>query len=175
MKLLVKRVSIVFIALITMNVTAMAQTKGDMAVGGNLLFGTGSNFTNIGIGGKFFYNITNPIRLAGELVFFTRKDYISMWDLSVYGHYLFPVADKITLYPSVGLGFNGTSYSSPDRYHNGVLILPATSNSSSDLALSLGGGIDYELSEKLILSGELRFKMRDGSRTNFVVGIAYKL
>ena len=150
-----------------MNVAAIAQTKGDMAVGGNLLFGTGNNYSSLGIGAKFFYNISDPIRLAGEFDFFPKKDRRSMWDFSAYGHYLFPVADKITLYPAVGFGLIGTS--GPSQENNTGF------RSSSDFVLSLGGGIDYELSPKLILSGELRFKTKDGSRTNFVAGLAYKL
>ncbi|MDR2564435.1 MAG: porin family protein [Prevotellaceae bacterium] len=173
MNLLFKRVAILLIAMVTMNVAASAQAKGDMAVGGNLLLGTGDN-SQIGIGAKFFYNVTEPIRLVGEFDFFPKKNNVSMWDLSVYGHYLFPVAEKITLYPSVGLGLLSASVSIPAVTVSGVTI-PAQSHSSSDFALSLGGGIDYELSSKLILSGELRFKIKNGSSSIIALGLAYRL
>ena len=155
----VKRVAIAIIAVVTMSVPAVAQQQGEMAAGGNLLLGTGNSFSNIGIGAKFFYNVTDPIRLAAEFDYFLEKDLMSMWDFSVYGHYLFPVADKLVAYPSVGLGMVGVSVGS---------------FSSSDFALSLGGGVDYELSPNLALNGELRYKIMDGSRLNIVVGVAYK-
>ena len=164
--ILIRRIAIAFIAMATMNATAIAQKKGDMAAGGNLLIGTGNSYTNLGIGAKFFYNITDPIRLAGEFDFFPMQNHTSMWDLSTYGHYLFPVADKVILFPSVGLGLIGATYSSA--------IPSLHSNSSGDFALSLGGGIDYELTYNLVLNGELRFKIEDGSRLNLVVGLAYK-
>ena len=161
-----KNILIIAITAVTMSMTANAQQKGDMAVGGNLLFGEHlgkGSFSNVGIGAKFFYNVTDPIRLAGEFDFFLPKHNTSMWDLSVYGHYLIPVADKFTAYPSVGFGLIGASYS-----------FGGFSDSNSDFALSLGGGADYELTSNLSLNAELRFKISEGNRLNFAIGVAYK-
>ena len=160
---LLKRMAIAIIAVVMMSVSAVAQQKGDKAVGGNLLFGTADSYSNIGIGAKFLYNVTDPIRLAAEFDYFLEKDNISMWDFSVYGHYLFSIADKLTVYPSVGLGMVDVS----------VTVLGFTV-SSNDFALSLGGGIDYELTSNLALTGGIRYKIKDGSRLNLLVGIAYK-
>ena len=162
-----KRMAIAIIAVVTMSASAVAQKQGDMAAGGNLLIGMGDSYTNIGIGAKFFYNLTDPIRLAGEFDYFLKKDYQTMWDFSVYGHYLFPVADKLVAYPSVGLGLVGWKSS----FDFGYLSASASSN---DFALSLGGGVDYALTPTLALNGELRYKIMDGSRLNIVVGVAYK-
>jgi outer membrane protein X len=164
--ILLRRIAIAFMATATMNAAAVAQKKGEMAVGGNLLIGTGDSYTNLGIGAKFLYNVTDPIRLAGEFDFFPTQNHTSIWDLSAYGHYLFPVADKIILFPSVGLGLIGIGYSSS--------VPGVRPNSSGDFALSLGGGIDYELSYNLVLNGELRFKIENGSRLNLVAGLVYK-
>ncbi|GHV48630.1 hypothetical protein FACS1894181_04920 [Bacteroidia bacterium] len=164
MKSIFRKVAIVTIALVTMSVAAGAQEKGDMAAGGNLVLGSGDSFTNIGIGAKFQYNVTTPIRLEGSFTYFLKKDYLTMWDLSANAHWLFPVADKITVYPLAGLGIlnYGSSYGS-------------YSASTSDIAFNLGGGIDYKLTDKLILNAELKYKISDTwDRLLLSAGLAYK-
>ena len=161
MKIFFRKAAIVAIAVVTMSVAAQAQQQGDKAVGGNLVIGTGNSYTHIGIGGKFFYNVTDPIRLAGEFDFFPKQDYLTWWDFSAYGHYLFPVADQLVLYPSVGLGLVGAKTEG--------------FSGSSKAAFSLGGGADYEISPNLFLNGELRIKLYEGNnRLNLAFGLAYK-
>ena len=165
-----KRAAIIAIATVTMSLSAVAQQKGDKAVGGNLVIGAGNSFTNIGIGEKFLYNVTDPIRLTGEFDYFLKKDYISWWDFSVYGHYLFSVADQVVVYPSVGLGMVGSKYEVPS-----VMGYGGGSYSDSWFAFSLGGGADYALTSNLVLNGELRLKLFESTnRINFAVGAAYK-
>ena len=163
-----KKAAIIAIA-VTMSVAANAQTKGDMAAGGNLVLGTGDSFSNVGIGAKFQYNVTDPIRLEGSFTFFLKKDFISQWDFSVNGHYLFPVADQITVYPLVGLGIFGTKVS-VDLGPFGNM-----STSASDLCVNLGGGIDFKLTDQLILNAELKYKIvNNWNRLMLSAGVAYK-
>jgi opacity protein-like surface antigen len=99
------------------------------------VLGSGDSYSNYGIGAKFQYNVTKPIRLEGSFTYFLKKDLISMWDLSVNAHYLFPIADKLTVYPLAGLGllFAATAAAATDEtcYHNalqsgnGVITLSA--------------------------------------------------
>jgi outer membrane protein X len=164
MKSIFRKVAIVTIALVSMSVAVNAQEKGGMAAGGNLILGSGDSFTNYGIGAKFQYNVTNPLRLEGSFTYFLKKDYLTMWDLSVNAHWLFPVADKITVYPLAGLGIlnYGSSYG-------------GYSASSSDIAFNLGGGIDYKLTDKLVLNAELKYKISDQwDRLLLSAGLAYK-
>ena len=159
MKKTFKAMAIMAIA-VTISLSAAAQ-QGDKAVGGNLVVGMGDSWTNIGLGAKFLYNVTDPIRLAGEFDYFFKKDYVSWWDFSVYGHYLFPVATQVSLYPSLGLGMVGAKSDFGGSY--------------SEFAFSLGGGVDYALSSNLSLNGELRIKLYDGyNRTNLAIGLSYK-
>jgi outer membrane protein X len=173
MKSIFKKVAIVAIALVTMSVAAGAQEKSDMAAGGNLVLGLGDSFTNIGIGAKFQYNVTNPLRLEGSFTYFLKKDNLTMWDLSVNAHWLFPVADKITVYPLVGLGILNYGYDySIDLGEYGSY---GDSGSTSDIAFNLGGGIDYKLTDKLVLNAELKYKISDQwDRLLLSVGLAYK-
>ena len=166
--LFLKRAAILIIAAVVMSLSAVAQQKGDKAFGGNMVIATyssgGHSYSFVGFGPKFFYNVTDPIRLVGELDYFMKKDNVSRWDLSAYGHYLFPIADQIWVYPSVGLGMVGAKWS-----YGGL------SDSNSEFAISLGGGADYEISSNLLLSTELRLKLIDGTNhLNIAVGLAYK-
>ena len=145
--------------------SAQAQFKGDKAVGANLAFGMGDNYSNIGLGIKALYNITDPIRLEGAFTYFLKKDYVSMMDFSVYGHYLFPVTDKFIVYPLAGLG-----------YYNSIVDLGGLGNTTyGDFALTLGGGIDYKLSSNLVLQADLKYKIVDYSN-RFIIsaGVAFQ-
>jgi len=167
MKNIFKKVAIAAIAL-TVSVAAHAQSKGDMAVGGNLVLGTGNSYSNIGIGAKFQYNVTDPIRLEGSFTYFLKKDYVTQWDFSVNGHYLFPVTDLITVYPLAGLGLYGTKWSIDWGLGN-------TSHSTSDICVNLGGGADYKLSDKLVLNAELKYKIvNNWSRLMLSAGVAFR-
>jgi outer membrane protein X len=153
------------VACLAVTMSMAAQSKGDMAVGGNLVIGTGDSYTNIGISPKFQYNVTDPIRLEGSLTFFLKKDYISFWDISVNGHYLFPVADQITVYPLAGLGIFGWK---TDYFGLG-------SASGSDLCVNLGGGIDFKLTDQVFLNAELKYKIvNNWNRLLLSAGVAYK-
>jgi outer membrane protein X len=182
MKSVFRKVAIVAIAVMTMSVAANAQEKGDMAAGGNLVLGSGDSFTNFGIGAKFRYNVTNPLRLEGSFTYFLPKKEgvsglaetsLSMWDLSVNGHWLFPVADKITVYPLAGLGILGTSASA--EVDMGEWGSYGGSASTSEFGFNLGGGIDLKLTDKLILNAELKYKLGSTwDRLLLSAGLAYK-
>jgi outer membrane protein X len=167
----VKRVAIVAIA-VTMSVAAGAQEKGDMAAGGNLVLGTGDSFSNFGIGAKFQYSVTDPVRLEGSFTYFLKKDYITMWDLSVNGHYLFKAADKLTVYPLAGLCILNYGY---DLNLGLGAYGVDDSASTSDVGFNFGGGLDYELTDKLSLNAELKYKIAgEWNRLMLSAGIAYK-
>ena len=131
--------------------SAQAQFKGDKAVGANIAFGSGDNFSNLGLGAKFLYNITDPIRLEGAFTYFLKKDYVSMMDISVYGHYLFPAGDKFTAYPLAGVGYYSTKLD-----FSGI-----GSTSHGDFAITIGGGVDYRLTSNLILQADVKYKFVD--------------
>lgn len=159
-----RKAAIVAIAMVTMSMAANAQVKGDKAAGANIVFGSGDSYSNIGIGAKFQYNVTDPIRLEGSFTYFLEKDYVSMWDLSVNGHWLFPVADQITVYPLAGLSILGS------KVNFGGLA----SASNSELGVNLGGGIDYKLNSKTILNAELKYKAGDHwNRLLLSAGVAF--
>jgi len=165
---------IIAIAAVTMSVAVNAQEKGDMAVGGNLVFGSGDSYSNMGVGAKFQYNVTKPIRLEGSFTYFFEKDLASMWDLSVNAHYLFPVANQINVYPLAGVGILGTKVNIPTIDLDDWGIYGGGSASTSEVCFNVGGGIDFKITDKLILNAEVKYKIAsDWNRLLLSAGIAY--
>jgi outer membrane protein X len=136
MKKVFRKVAIVAIALVTMSVAGGAQEKGDMAAGGNLVLGSGDSFTNYGIGAKFQYNVTDPLRLEGAFTYFLKKDYVTMWDLSVNGHWLFPVGNSAS-YFAFNLG-GGLDYKLTDKLTGNVELKYKIADIWDRLLLSAG-------------------------------------
>jgi molecular chaperone GrpE (heat shock protein) len=63
---LLKRMAITTIVL-AMSISSIAQERGDVAIGANVLTGSYANkVISVGIGAKLLYNVTAPIRLAAE-------------------------------------------------------------------------------------------------------------
>jgi outer membrane protein X len=85
----------------------------------------------------------------------------------VNAHYLFPLGDRLTVYPLAGAGFLGYSYGS--GYGYGGLA------SHSDLAFNLGGGIDIQLAGSLYLNAEAKYKISDyWDRLLLSAGLSFK-
>lgn len=153
-------------------VATNAQQKGDMAAGINLGMGLGydditydgGSFNNFAFGAKFQYSITDKIRLEPALNFFLEKDHVSMWDAMVNCHYLFPMLENaVNVYPLAGLGMHGVKVS-----YGGY------SASDSEIAINVGGGAEYKLTEKISLGAELKYVLvADFGHIGISVGAAY--
>jgi len=146
--------SLVVIIAVFMSASVFAQEAGDKAAGGSLNYGSGDGWSSIGIGAKFRYNVTSPIRLEGVFTYFLKKDYVSMWDFSVNAHYLFKAGEKLTVYPLAGLGLTKATASASGEYMGYDYNVSA---SASEFGLNLGGGLDYDLSENMVGNVELRY------------------
>ena len=82
---------------------ASAQEKGEQSIGAHVLYGT--DVGNIGFGVKYQNCITDAIRLEAVGDYYLKTDGFSMFDVNVNGHYLFPLSDKVTVYPLVGINY----------------------------------------------------------------------
>jgi len=170
-RVFLKSVAIAIIAMVTMSMSTFAQAKGDMAVGGNVVVGLDDSYTNFGLGPKFQYNVTDPIRLEASFTYFLKKDNVSMWDLSVNAHYLFPIADQIKVYPLAGLGVLGAKADKYDIPGYGSV----GGGSNTEFGFNLGGGIDFNLTDKLFLNAELKYKIGDNwDRFLISAGFGYR-
>ena len=174
----------IFLALIVMlaSISSFAQVKGDKAVGVNLSYGT--EISSIGIGVKGQYNITDVIRGEASFGYFLEKDGMKMWDINVNAHYLFPVAEKIKVYPLVGFTYSNWrgGWSIDDEETREWMKelgaeddeLGETSNMGR-FGVNLGGGASYDLTDKLSLNFELKYQLiSDFNQAVFSIGAAYK-
>lgn len=162
MKMSMKK-RILMMAMVAMStVFAFGQSKGDVAIGGNLLYGAKSNYTNFGIGAKMQWSVTDNIRIEPGANYFFKKDYVSMYDVNINAHYLFPVADRFKLYPLAGIVFVGVKLDGFDT--------------DTNMGFNLGGGAEYALTERLSMNFEAKYQLVDNwNRPVFSIGLAYRL
>lgn len=162
-------------------VNTFAQ-KGDVAVGANFSYGT--EIKNIGFGVKGQYNFTNALRaeLSGD--YFLKKDGLSMWDVNLNLHYLFPISEKLKVYPLAGVTFTnwnwkydfssicGDYYYYDDYYYDDY---DDSDDSVSKFGANLGGGIQYNLTRNLVINAEVKYQLINSFDQLVVgVGLAYK-
>ena len=130
--------------------------QGDFAVGGRLTIYPASGLPTFGIGAKVRYNITNPIRLEGGFTYFLPltarvgdlRESVSLWSFSANMHYLFPVAENITLYPL--LGFSVVGGAERISYGSQSARFPI----ETTFLFNLGGGIDIKLNNHISVNVE---------------------
>ena len=79
---------LIFLGLLFVMLSNIYAQKGRQAIGFGLSYGT--EIESIGLGLKYQYNITNPIRLEPSLNYFIENDNVSMLDVNMNLHYLCP-------------------------------------------------------------------------------------
>ena len=156
------------VALITLGASAQ---KGEQNVGAHVLYGTDAS--NIGLGVKYQNNITDAIRLEAVGDYYLKTDGFSMFDVNVNGHYLFPLSDKVTVYPLVGINYTSwkqESFISYGEEHGGLDI------KDSSIGLNIGGGIQYKLTDKIRIGAELKYQTISGASTAVIgAGVTFTL
>lgn len=137
-----KFLAIVVVAI--MGVATASAQKGEMAVGGNLLYGTEVN--SVGIGAKFQYGILEHLRGEASFNYYFKNKGFHMWDLNVNAHYLFDIAPKFRAYPLAGLTVVNKTYSDED-------------DSVTRFGLNLGGGCEYDVSPRVTVNAEFKYSI----------------
>ena len=139
--------------------SASAQ-RGQMAVGGNLLYGTEIN--SVGLGAKFQYGIIDHLRGEASFNYYFQNKGFRMWDLNANAHYLFNIAPKFRAYPLAGLTVVSKSYSNDDK-------------SVTHFGLNLGGGCEYDIRPNVALNAEFKYSIVSSiDQAVFLVGAVYK-
>lgn len=173
---------------------ASAQEKGDMAVGLNLgvapCLESGASVTNFGIGAKFQYNVTNPIRLEAAFDYGFKNKGVDVMTIGVNAHYIFNVANKISVYPLVGLGYahcKATAIGIPDLDENdwgGIANWETDiddygtkeeSGSANKFFFNVGVGAEYAINDKISIGAEIKYQyIENFNRLPISLGVAYK-
>ena len=157
-----------------MSLSASAQA-GDKAVGAQLVFGSETNSIGFGVKGQYYF--TDQIRGEGSFDYFLKNKGISMWDINANVHYLFDVANKVKVYPLAGLGYTNWSYT------NDVIVIEENGNkrttefkgSNGRLAVNLGGGAEYALTDNVSVNAEAKWQIVNNyNQLVLGVGVAYK-
>lgn len=177
------------ICLALAGLSSFAQEKGDMSVGVNLgvapCIESGASLTNLGIGAKFRYHVTSPIRVEADLDYWLKSKECDVLDFSVNAHYLFKVTDKINVYPVVGLGYAriggaiGYDNDSDSPNYERSSSNPWDDNSSSialnRMFINVGVGADYALTDKISVGAEIKYQyIKDFNRLPINIGVTYK-
>ena len=162
MNKVVKKIVVCIAVLLTVGVGAAHAQKGAMAGGLNFTVAFGDHFSYTGLAPKFQYYLSDHFRGEADLTILLPENSETCLDLAAYAHYLFEINKKTFVYPIVGVGFFSRAYKS---------------ELSSWPTAAFGGGIEYALSGRLSINGELKYKGVSGSGTSFgmlTAGLAYK-
>lgn len=159
-----------------LSIGAYAQ-KGQTYLGGQLAYPT--DIESLGIGVKGGYGITDAIRAQATFDYFLKKNNVSWWDLNLDVHYLFPLGNNIKVYPLAGLTYLRGSVDGVTQTVNtqdgSVTVGSNESYSDGNLGLNLGGGFQYDLTDKLVLNAEVKFQIIKNTNQGVIsAGLAYK-
>lgn len=174
---------------------ASAQQKGDMAVGLNLgmapILESGASTTNFGIGAKFQYHITDPIRLEADADYWLKSNGVDAFTISANAHYLFNLNDKIAVYPLVGIGYAHCGFGVGDfsdfdfdlddlddfgyGYDDDDFDDYDVSSSLNRLLVNIGVGAQYALTSNISVGAEIKYQyIKDFCRLPITIGVTYK-
>ena len=144
-------------------ISAMAQDK-KYGVGFNLLYGT--EIKNLGFGLKGQYYATEAVRVEANVGYYLKKDDVSMLDIHVAGHYLFPITEEFKVYPLAGVGITNWMYGG---------ALKSLVDNQTKFTIDLGGGFQYDVAEDFALSAEAYYQIIDHyNQVVFALGAVYK-
>lgn len=127
-----------------------------------------------GLGVRLLYGINENIRLDLSDHYYFKKEYKYLDDLNLNVHYLFDVADNLQLYPLAGVTlllwkveFDDYNFQTDTWFKN--------SFSDSKFGVNLGGGVQYALTDQLMLNGEVKFQLiSDTNQLVLSAGLIYK-
>lgn len=182
---------------VLIGLSASAQEKGDMSLGVNIgaapCIESGASLTNFGIGAKFRYHVTSPVRLEANIDYWLKSKECDLLDFSVNAHYLFNVNDKINVFPIAGIGlahigggFSGSisldgedgyyPYYGTNSYKNDIEPEFSINVSSNKMLINIGVGAEYTLTDKISIGAEIKYQyIKDFNRLPIKIGLTYKL
>lgn len=166
---IMKRAFLLLGLLVVTFASAYAQ-KGRQAIGFGLSYGT--EIESVGIGMKYQYNITNPIRLEPSLNYFFENDGVSMLDINMNFHYLCPVGSGVSLYPLLGFTFSNWMFDFDGPWgHDG----PLDDDNECRVGMNIGAGADFRLAASWSMNCEFRYQLvSDFDQAIFNIGFAYR-
>lgn len=137
----------IFLGLMFVMLSSTYAQKGRQAIGFGLSYGT--EIESAGLGIKYQYNITNPLRIEPSFNYFFENDNVSMLDLNVNFHYLCPVAQSVKLYPLFGLTMSNWMFDMHDLDvdwdGDHVHVDDGGNHNEFRIGVNLGAGAEFAL------------------------------
>lgn len=151
--------------------------KGRQAIGFGLSYGT--EIESAGLGIKYQYNITNPLRIEPSFNYFFENDNVSMLDLNVNFHYLCPVAQSVKLYPLFGLTMSNWMFDMHDLDvdwdGDHVHVDDGGNHNEFRIGVNLGAGAEFALGRNWAMNVEFRYQLVDDFDQGVInFGAAYR-
>ena len=109
-----------------------------------LTYDHATEYSQHGFGLKLQAPVGRHLRLEPEMIYFNENKETTTLHLNLNVHYLLPMSRQLNVYPFAGIGYSHWGYVGPNENRWGV---------------NLGGGIDYRLSRRVSVLGELRLNL----------------
>lgn len=146
----------IFLGLMFVMLSSTYAQKGRQAIGFGLSYGT--EIESAGLGIKYQYNITNPLRIEPSFNYFFENDNVSMLDLNVNFHYLCPVAQSVKLYPLFGLTMSNWMFDMHDLDvdwdGDHVHVDDGGNHNEFRIGVNLGAGAEFALGRNWAMNVE---------------------
>ena len=113
----------------------------------------GTQIESMGLGIKYQYNITDPIRLEPSLNYFFENDNVSMLDFNVNLHYLCPVGRGVKLYPLFGLTLTNWMLDIDTGFGEDI------DDNECRFGVNLGGGVEFDLGHNWAINLEGKYQL----------------
>ena len=159
----------IFLGLMFVMLSGTYAQKDRQAIGFGLSYGT--EIESAGLGIKYQYNITNPLRIEPSFNYFFENDNVSMLDVNVNFHYLFPVAQSVKLYPLFGLTMSNWMFDMHDLDvdwdGDHVHVDDGGNHNEFRIGANLGAGAEFALGRNWAMNVEFRYQLVD----DFVQGV----
>lgn len=153
--------------------TFRSVEANDFSVVGSVGYQT--NYKRFGIDGQGRYNITRNIRLAADVAFYFPKEKVTGLDVMLNGHYVFYFPqDRFSVYPLVGIGMQNNFYGKRTIVDVNGTRAEIDSDTKSDFAFNVGGGISYYLNSSSFLNAEVKFMTGDNDNVAIMVGYGWR-
>jgi len=133
---------------------SITKTQAQTKVGAGFMVNSGLN----AIEAKANFSLTEQIDISPSIDYFLGTKDFTAFMISADGHYNFDAGDSFKLYPLVGLNYfvvSGNGYTG-----------------TSNIGLTVGGGANYSISDKMSLFGEVKYIR---SATGLSIGILFSL
>jgi outer membrane immunogenic protein len=140
----------------------------------------GTSIKEFGVGANALYTINEKIDIAPGLVYFFphKEDYYdgyrrnTWWSVNIDGHYIPFANDYLQAYGLMGLNFTSVEVKRDYTFQGQEFKDKKT---TLELGLNIGGGIQFNLAEKIAPFAEAKYTLGEADQLVFSLGIIFRI